>query len=235
MVYHEIMVAYLKWAQLRGFRQGHIWSCPPQRGDNFIFWCHPAHQRTPSRDRLNGWYTDMLQRCVKLGFVDSLTNMYASSFAMYERKARESVEPRKAAKNSFVGAGKILKPGSTSAAATAENEKARIEAGGLSAIPQEHLAPVAPPIFEGDYWVNEFLRLHRAAVARTVGNDGMDRDANRRKSRELLKFCTAQPGSQPFCHPVNPVALNIPDYFKVVKRPMDLATIRRRVAEQNTA
>ena len=44
MVYHEIVIAYLKWAQLRGFRQGHIWSCPPQRGDNFIFWCHPSHQ-----------------------------------------------------------------------------------------------------------------------------------------------------------------------------------------------
>ena len=30
MVYHEIMIAYLKWAQMRGFKQGHIWSCPPQ-------------------------------------------------------------------------------------------------------------------------------------------------------------------------------------------------------------
>jgi E1A/CREB-binding protein len=52
-VYHEILVAYLKWVQARGFKQGHIWSCPPQRGDNFIFWNHPPHQKTPSRDRLN--------------------------------------------------------------------------------------------------------------------------------------------------------------------------------------
>ena len=120
----------------------------------------------------------------------------------------------------------MLKPGVSSAAHLQAQEKERIEAGGVSAIPQEHLAPVAPPIFEGDYWVNEFLRLHRAAVARTVGNDGMDRDANRRKSRELLKLLTSQPGAQQFCHPVNFVALNIPDYPKVVKCPMDLATVR---------
>ena len=57
-------------------------------------------------------------------------------------------------------------------------------------IPFENLAPVSPPIFEGDYWVNEFLRLHRAASSRNTGSDGMDRDVNRRRSRELLKSLT---------------------------------------------
>ena len=61
------MCGYMKWVQMRGFKQCHIWSCPPQRGDNFIFWCHPPHQRTPSRDRLNAWYNAMLLRSSKLG------------------------------------------------------------------------------------------------------------------------------------------------------------------------
>ena len=218
MVYHEIMVAYLKWAQVRGFKQGHIWSCPPQRGDNFIFWCHPAHQRTPSRDRLNSWYSTMLQRGVKLGFINKVMNMHQTNFMAYGRKIREDLETRQAAKNSFVGAGMACKTGGQ-VAASVQSEQDR--KNGTDAIPHENLAPVAPPIFEGDYWVNEFLRLHRAASARTTGNDGMDRDVNRRKSREMLKTLTAQSGSQPFTRPVDPVALKIPDYFKVIKEPMD--------------
>eukprot|EP00605_Chrysophyceae_sp_TOSAG23-4_P000433 GSChrysophyteH1.ASY1.ANO1.490.1 assembled CDS len=87
MVYHEIMIAYLKWAQLRGFKQGHIWSCPPQRGDNFIFWCHPTHQRTPSRDRLNNWYSTMLSRATHLGLVDEVQNLYETYFRHANKKA----------------------------------------------------------------------------------------------------------------------------------------------------
>ena len=60
-VYHEILVAYLDWLRRRGFKAAHIWSCPPQRGNNFIFWCHPLHQKTPTRDRLSGWYGNMLK------------------------------------------------------------------------------------------------------------------------------------------------------------------------------
>jgi E1A/CREB-binding protein len=58
-VYHEILVSYLLWCRLRGFRMAHIWACPPSRGNNFIFWCHPQHQKTPSKDRLLEWYVSM--------------------------------------------------------------------------------------------------------------------------------------------------------------------------------
>ncbi|CAM9864779.1 unnamed protein product [Choristocarpus tenellus] len=60
-VYHEILVSYLDWLRRRGFVAAHIWSCPPQRGNNFIFWCHPPHQKTPTRDRLANWYNAMLK------------------------------------------------------------------------------------------------------------------------------------------------------------------------------
>ena len=33
----------------------------------------------------------------------------------------------------------------------------------------------------------------------------------------------------PFMQPVDPVALNIPDYFSIIKQPMDLGTIKTKL------
>lgn len=46
--------------------------------------------------------------------------------------------------------------------------------------------------------------------------------------RELMKKTNAHL-NWPFMMPVDPVALNIPDYFEVVKQPMDLGTIRKKL------
>ena len=46
--------------------------------------------------------------------------------------------------------------------------------------------------------------------------------------RELMKKANAHL-NWPFMIPVDPVALNIPDYFEVVKQPMDLSTIRKKL------
>merc|ERR1711939_1106666 len=62
----------------------------------------------------------------------------------------------------------------------------------------------------------------------------------KKKKYELqLKFCDevlkdiAHPKNwqmnQYFTHPVDPVALNIPTYFQIIKKPMDLSTIRTKL------
>jgi E1A/CREB-binding protein len=108
-VYHEIVVGYLKWAQVRGFKRCHIWSCPPQRGDNFIFWCHPSHQKTPSRDRLNAWYNAMLLRATEIGIVGDVTTMWDAYFIQYSKKDKDESNTRLAAKYSLIGSGTMLK------------------------------------------------------------------------------------------------------------------------------
>lgn len=45
----------------------------------------------------------------------------------------------------------------------------------------------------------------------------------------LEKLYRQDPESMPFRQPVDPVMLNIPDYFDIVKKPMDLSTIRRKL------
>lgn len=46
--------------------------------------------------------------------------------------------------------------------------------------------------------------------------------------RELMKKTNSHL-NWPFVMPVDPVALNIPDYFDVIKQPMDLGTIRKKL------
>ena len=38
-----------------------------------------------------------------------------------------------------------------------------------------------------------------------------------------------QPDASPFRDPVDPVALNCPDYFDIIKQPMDLSTIENKL------
>lgn len=46
---------------------------------------------------------------------------------------------------------------------------------------------------------------------------------------QILRGLLLRPGSWPFLEPVDPVALGIPDYHDVIKRPMDLGTVARRL------
>lgn len=45
----------------------------------------------------------------------------------------------------------------------------------------------------------------------------------------LEKLYRQDPESIPFRQPVDPGTLNIPDYFDIVKKPMDLSTVKRKL------
>jgi len=70
----------------------------------------------------------------------------------------------------------------------------------------------------------------------------MDKPRSRKKNAVELRFCHAvmrelmkkahEPYSYPFLAPVDAVALNIPDYYKLIKNPMDLGTIDTKLKEQ---
>lgn len=45
----------------------------------------------------------------------------------------------------------------------------------------------------------------------------------------LEKLYRQDPESHPFRQPVDPQALGIPDYFDIVRKPMDLSTIKKKL------
>ena len=237
-------MGYFKWVQMRGFKQGHIWSCPPQRGDNFIFWCHPPHQRTPSRDRLNAWYNSILLRCSKLGILEEVGTLWSACFSGYGRressgrkdkliddlKNTSSVAELGILKEAIPPSPRVSEASQTafsgsSSSSSSSNRSGKVDST-TSAGGEPEDAPVCPPVFEGDYWVTECLRVHRLMMGRSKGCDGQDRGVNQRKCRDLLKDLMSRPSSTPFSRPVDIVKLGIPDYPTVVTQPMDLGTVR---------
>jgi hypothetical protein len=48
---------------------------------------------------------------------------------------------------------------------------------------------------------------------------------------KLIKSLKAHKSAWPFQDPVDPIALNIPDYFTVITRPMDLGTVEVRICD----
>ena len=98
-LYKEFIISYLSYSRERGFTNAFIWSCPPAKGDDYIFHCKPEDQKTPKAERLRMWYQDLLQKGVKDGLIYRVTTMWDNFFApkidplermVLEREERES-------------------------------------------------------------------------------------------------------------------------------------------------
>lgn len=77
MVYHEILISYLDYVKARGFHTAHIWACPPQKGDDYILYVHPADQKTPRPQILRVWYDEMLKRCMERGIILEVNDIHS--------------------------------------------------------------------------------------------------------------------------------------------------------------
>ena len=87
MVYHEMLIAYIAHIKGRGFHTAMIWACPPCKGDDYIFFCHPEDQKVPKDERLRAWYITLLEHCMDEGTVVNITNLYDEYFKDPEKDA----------------------------------------------------------------------------------------------------------------------------------------------------
>ena len=216
-VYHELLVAYLDWSRGRGFDAAHIWACPPQRGNNFIFWCHPQHQRTPSRERLTEWYRAMVARATATGAVRRVATLYDECFAAWDTTRRRH-KPQHAQRPAVW------------------DDNADADEGA----PAPRL-PVCPPVFDGDYWPEECGRLGGLIERRRGlfgGNHALrsqTEGAPEHQLEGLVLSLKAQPAAYPFNRPVDPEALGLKDYRTVCPHPMDLGTVATQLQAKRYA
>lgn len=80
LTYHAILIEYLRYVKERGFHTAHIWSCPPSKGDDYIFFCHPQQQLIPRDDMLCAWYHNMLDKAKADGVVLETRTFYDEYF-----------------------------------------------------------------------------------------------------------------------------------------------------------
>ena len=80
VVFQSVIVEYLRIVKDRGFHTAHIWSCPPAKGDDYIFHIHPENQRTPKAERLCHWYKTILEKARREGIVLDVRNMHETYF-----------------------------------------------------------------------------------------------------------------------------------------------------------
>eukprot|EP00968_Pinguiococcus_pyrenoidosus_P023976 scaffold4148_cov240-Pinguiococcus_pyrenoidosus.AAC.6 len=230
-VYHEILSAYLFWARLRGFQRAHIWACPPQRGNNFIFWCHPAHQRTPTKERLTEWYRKLFRRGESLGVVSAVHQLYDRHFAGLAVPENEESAVKEAGGVRASKGGKGKGKGKQSRRTTFQ----RVSKADAASIPlpskQTYWAnqpgagemPPCPPIFDGDYWLEEVCRLNTQLQRR---KKAAKKHSPLAMLRNILTGMMKRQGAIAyFNRPVDPVALNLPTYLDIIRRPMDLGTV----------
>lgn len=206
-VFHEILIAYLATARERGFQTAQIWACPPSRGNCFVFWNHPASQRTPTKERLLAWYHGALSKAVDFGVVTDVKSLFESDFEKPLSELTLSSEPAKAG---VTLCERMVCPPLVEGDLWIE-EAVRIHNSNLA----------------------RYLKVGTLAEVcvwnvPTLANITLDASPAMQVAALLKDRIMAHPASVPFRRPVNAAALKLKDYHKIVKKPIDLGTIYSR-------
>ncbi|TDH72718.1 hypothetical protein CCR75_002517 [Bremia lactucae] len=88
LMHQQVMLGFLEDCKNRGFHTCHIWSCPPLKGDDYIFFCKPENQKIPKSARLRQWYQKLLEQAKHDGLVANISNLYAEYY-MKKKAAHE--------------------------------------------------------------------------------------------------------------------------------------------------
>mmetsp|Transcript_8175 Transcript_8175/g.20591 ORF Transcript_8175/g.20591 Transcript_8175/m.20591 type:complete len:1338 (-) Transcript_8175:215-4228(-) len=203
-VFHEILISYLATARERGFERANIWSCPPSRGNCFVFWNHPASQRTPNADRLQAWYHTALATAVRYGVVTDVKSLYETDFEKQVAAISHDDSPLTIGS---VASGKMICPPLIDGDFWVE-EAARIHGANITKLnkvrtPSEVCVWNVASLNDAD--LDPCPALQVAAVI---------------KNRVMT-----HPASVPFRRAVNAAAMKLKNYHCVVKKPMDLGTM----------
>lgn len=162
-VYHSLLRAYVAHIHARGFETLHIWSCPPSRGDNYVFHVHPRDQRTPGVDRLKTWYAVLLADAMSdsdgVYSVTSLVDEYLRPASHQAGKQCGAIAPRQQ-DAPVMTRGKLMRAVSATTGVAAGGDgraAAAAAAAGTASVPRPRphrgqsqplegtLRPVAPP------------------------------------------------------------------------------------------
>ena len=212
-VYHEILTAYFATARARGFENIHIWSCPPSRGNSFVFWGHPPSQRTPTKEHLLNWYHSALSHAVDRGVITDVKSLYEHSFERFDKSSKgKGVFSKNQSHRSTMICPPLLEGDFWI------EEASRIQSSSIS-----RWSKLKKPVES---------RNDEEKSKQFDPEQVFTGDHSRSPVMQVLKlledFIMDHPLALPFLRPVNAVALKLRDYHTIISKPMDLGTILTR-------
>ncbi|OQR96654.1 histone acetyltransferase, partial [Thraustotheca clavata] len=149
LVYHQVILGYFDYSRHHGIERIHIWSCPPQRSQSYVFWCHPHFQKTPGVEHLRNWYKRLLEKAKEKSIISGYTTLYDRYLApvqgLYTKSNSKSETPAP------------TKVSPSSAAVVTR----RISTTNSLSDKDEYIWPVAVPFFDGDLIPAELDRIIR--------------------------------------------------------------------------
>ncbi|KAF0730314.1 hypothetical protein Ae201684_012312 [Aphanomyces euteiches] len=152
-VYHSILVSYFDYVRRRGFERVYIWSCPPQRSQSYVFWCHPLFQKTPGVEHLRLWYKRVLDAAQRRGIVAKWGSLYDRHFATVAEQLKKNAQK--------TDGNVILLSKQAASVAT------RRGSSSTCLVDKEMLLwPVQVPLFDGDFIPGELERIVRSLKAK---------------------------------------------------------------------
>lgn len=206
-IYHEFLAAYFATARARGFVNVHIWSCPPSRGNSFVFWAHPHSQRTPTKEHLLTWYHNVLNHAVNCGIITDVMSLYESNFVQFDKSNNKD-------SSTNIHESTMVCPPLLDGDFWIE-EANRVYIASIMKWSRSKRS-------HGDNFVTdeEGNFLPERAFEVCTSNCPVIQVVI------LLESCIMKhPSAVPFLRPVNAAALHLNDYHDVVEKPMDLGTI----------
>lgn len=61
----------------------------------------------------------------------------------------------------------------------------------------------------------------------------IDSEVNMKRCNHILRLLKQNVNAKPFLYPVDPEQLEIPDYFTIIKNPMDLQTVEEKLKKDD--
>eukprot|EP00803_Ostreobium_quekettii_P009731 evm.model.scf_220.10 EVM.evm.TU.scf_220.10 scf_220:112645-117463(-) len=76
LVYHEVLLTYIKYVRAQGYHSMYVWACPPEGEHNdYIINCRPRSQKLPSQSQLREWYLDLARKAQDNGTVTEVMSL----------------------------------------------------------------------------------------------------------------------------------------------------------------
>lgn len=74
-VYHSILFGLFEYLKIKNFKKIFIWSCPPKKNVDYIFYQKPQEMKIPSKCRLQTWYLNLFKTALERKIIHSFTGV----------------------------------------------------------------------------------------------------------------------------------------------------------------